>query len=456
MTEEYIKLKDVKIGDIIESPDGLVEVSNVFEEHVPKEMFKVSTKKSAVNASGNHLWYVESELNRQGHKTRLKSKHFDFDDGTIKMLEEGTKHEWTVSLNDMWESLESTCEKDYFDCVRIARSIGPIEEEHVFFDDSEVSVELTYDGKLFCQQLLSLANIDTWRKKCPPIVGEVLSTKEMKNVFSLGIKMFIPKGRIVDIEEIEPVLSRCISVNSRDKLFVSHGEIGDEGIVSHNSVIQRNIIFGCIMRPENWGFIGIDLKKVELSMYRQYDNVVLGIATTLEDALTSLRFAQMTMMKRYATMEQLGVNNFLDLPERGQALMVMIDEAGELLGSNGVRALSENTIIPTPDGDKLLKDLSVGDTVYNSESELTKVNVKYRPEHQDKYTMRISRDKDNASEKFIAGSDHDWVAYFEYPNGTIVGPEVVDTKYFYDFKEEQEQYDKENRVKIKFKKYVNK
>jgi hypothetical protein len=84
-------------------------------------------------------------------------------------------------------------------------------------------------------------------------------------------------------------------------------------------------------------FLGIDLKKVELSSWRAYSNVVLGIATTIEDALTVLRFAQQTMMKRYAELEQLGLNNFLDLPEKGQALMVMVDEAGELLSPSGVK-----------------------------------------------------------------------------------------------------------------------
>lgn len=92
------------------------------------------------------------------------------------------------------------------------------------------------------------------------------------------------------------------------------------------------------MRPQSWRFLGIDLKKVELSAFRKYNNVVLAIATTIEDALVVLRFAQETMMRRYANMEELGVNNFLDLPERGQALLVMVDEAGELLSPSGVKS----------------------------------------------------------------------------------------------------------------------
>lgn len=142
--------------------------------------------------------------------------------------------------------------------------------------------------------------------------------------------------QIKSIKKIVPELSRCIEVDSPDRLFASGGPDGVT-FVSHNSVVQRNIIFATIMRPDRWRFLGIDLKKVELSGFRAYSNVVLGIATELPDALTVLRFAQETMMKRYSEFEQLGLNNFLDLPDPGQALMVMVDEAGELLGSSGVK-----------------------------------------------------------------------------------------------------------------------
>lgn len=142
--------------------------------------------------------------------------------------------------------------------------------------------------------------------------------------------------KLQKITPIDPKESRCIEVDSPDRLFAVGGESG-ASVITHNSVAQRNIILGCVLRPDSWRFLGIDLKKVELSSWRAYSNVVLGIATTIEDALTVLRFAQQTMMKRYAELEQLGLNNFLDLPEKGQALMVMVDEAGELLSPSGVK-----------------------------------------------------------------------------------------------------------------------
>lgn len=257
--------------------------------------------------------------------------------------------------------------------------------------------------------------------------------------------------KIKKIKEIEPEMARCIEVDSDQRLFAAGGTTGS-AIVTHNSVIQRNIIFSCIMRPESWRFLGIDLKKVELSSFRAYSNVVLGIATTVEDGLTVLRFAQQTMMKRYAEMESLGVNNFLDLPEKGQALMVMVDEAGELLSPSGVKALVSSTILPTPVGKIKLENLQIGDVIYDNYGNETTITNKYTPAKQDRYELKIVSDTSKLSENFIAGSEHNWVAYFTYPDGEVEGPEIVDTQYLYEFKKAQDELPIEERTTVKFKK----
>jgi len=259
--------------------------------------------------------------------------------------------------------------------------------------------------------------------------------------------------KIKSIREVEPELSRCISVDSPDRLFSVKSQNDDTSILTHNSVVQRNIIISCILRPDSWRFLGIDLKRVELSQYRAYSNVVLGIATNLQDALTVLRFAQQTMMKRYSELEQLGLNNFLDLPEKGQALLVMVDEAGELLSPSGVKALSEETLIPTPYGIVKLKDLEIGDMIYDNYGKQTKITNKYEPVEQKRFSMKISNDSSGKSEDFIAGSEHVWVAYFSYPDGRVEGPEIVDTAFLHDFKKEQEVFTPDQRIQIKFKRY---
>lgn len=261
--------------------------------------------------------------------------------------------------------------------------------------------------------------------------------------------------KIKSIKEIEPEESMCIEVDHPDRLFAVGGETGD-AILTHNSVVQRNIIFGTILRPDAWRFLGVDLKKVELSAYRAYSNVVLGIATELEDALQVLRFAQQTMMKRYAEMEQLGINNFLDLPEKSQALMVMVDELGELISPSGVKALSEHTKIPLPNGKfKTMKEVKPGDEILDIFEKPTVVTKKYKPEDQTQFSLKITKDNTKESENFIAGKEHWWVAIIENSDGVKSSETLMTTEDLYNFKKGQEKLPAEKRSKIKFKKYVD-
>lgn len=138
---------------------------------------------------------------------------------------------------------------------------------------------------------------------------------------------------IVDIREVEPVPMRCISVDSPTRLFA----VGNSLIPTHNSTIQRNLIFHCIQHSDRWSFLGVDVKRVELKPYKQYDSAVVGIATNVEDGVEICRFARDEMMDRYEKMEDLGVNHFLDLPNPPKALMVMIDESYMFLAPSGIK-----------------------------------------------------------------------------------------------------------------------
>lgn len=131
--------------------------------------------------------------------------------------------------------------------------------------------------------------------------------------------------KIKNIKKIDPIEARCLSVNNNDKLFSL-----SNGTLTHNSVLQRSIIMGCVLRPDDWTLLGIDLKRVELNLYERYD---VRVAKTMEAASVFLKAAQAIMMNRYMKMEELRINNYEDMPEgeKDKALMVMIDELGELL-----------------------------------------------------------------------------------------------------------------------------
>lgn len=252
--------------------------------------------------------------------------------------------------------------------------------------------------------------------------------------------------KIKSIKQINPVESNCISVDSHDKLFA----IGQSGnLLTHNSVSQQNIIISCLLRPENWVILGIDLKRVELTRFKKFG---VKVATDLETAVEFLRFAQAVMMKRYERMEELGVNDFEDLPENLQALMVMIDEAGELLSPTGAKALSENTKVLTPNGFKLMKDIQIGDLVLDNYSKPAKVTYKYEPVKQKHYEMTISRDLDNKKEKFIAGEEHLWVVYVANPDNTVEGPLLMETGKLKEMVDMNNKLPKDKQKKFKFKK----
>lgn len=143
--------------------------------------------------------------------------------------------------------------------------------------------------------------------------------------------------RIKAIKKVNSKPSKCIEVSGDNRLFSVISDNKNGSIISHNSVTQRTILYSAISRSEEWRILLVDLKKVEMSQFRKYSNVVLGVATEREDAVTIMNFAQQTMMKRYSEMEQLGINNFVDLPEKGFRLLLLVDECGELFGQSGVK-----------------------------------------------------------------------------------------------------------------------
>lgn len=161
-------------------------------------------------------------------------------------------------------------------------------------------------------------------------------------ILSQGISNFLIPGanrgewyRIAKSEEIPPEPVRCIMVNSEDHLYAVNRKVLTHNTGSGKSVLQRNVVFHCVMHSNDIKFLGIDLKQVELSPYMKYSTAVLGVATTLTDAVSLLTYANKIMNERYAQMKGTGFNNFIDLPNHGPAVLIMVDEAGQLLDTSG-------------------------------------------------------------------------------------------------------------------------
>lgn len=149
------------------------------------------------------------------------------------------------------------------------------------------------------------------------------------HTFPLGVGLG-PKG--------QEIISYSVNKN-KTGIYYPHVLIaGTTG--SGKSVIQRNIIFHCIQHNDMWRFLGVDLKRVELSRFRRYTKTVLGIATDLEEGVEIVKYAHDVMMDRYRKMEEAGVTIFLDMVDEKTgkpeyAILLMIDEAFMFMSPEG-------------------------------------------------------------------------------------------------------------------------
>lgn len=148
------------------------------------------------------------------------------------------------------------------------------------------------------------------------------------HTFPLGVGLG-PKG--------QEIISYSVNKNKTGIYYPHVLVAGTTG--SGKSVIQRNIIFHCIQHNDMWRFLGVDLKRVELSRFKRYTKTVLGIATDLEQGVEVVKYAHDVMMERYAKMEEAGVNIFLDMvDENGKpeyAILLMVDEAFMFMSPEG-------------------------------------------------------------------------------------------------------------------------
>lgn len=195
---EMRRFGDLKEGDVILSPEGKkVTVTRAYDHHVPVSMYEVEVwDGSTVKASGNHLWYVETGIDRSYHqlrKKRAKKVLSTLSYDTISdFFELATHHDVKdseyaeLSLGDLLGLTNRSDDPDMMDVFsRIALSLGHIVEEtvrNVALDTGqEVSSDIIplYDTKAFCQQVLSLTGRKIYTKVWKPVIGRVVTTEEM-------------------------------------------------------------------------------------------------------------------------------------------------------------------------------------------------------------------------------------------------------------------------------------
>lgn len=203
MTEEIKTFGELQVGDYVLGSGGTpTKVTEVYPSFHSTEMYRLEFEGGKViNASGNHLWYIETDISRSMHRGRVKQAR-----RLLKDMVDPEKEQELLSLAELPVPAEVSLvdmiaimgayEADREEIlVRIAESIGHIAEENTEHRDlltDEVAFSSTmriYDARQFAQQLLGLFD-KKYEKRWSIVVGQVVTTETLVH---LDVEVNIPE-----------------------------------------------------------------------------------------------------------------------------------------------------------------------------------------------------------------------------------------------------------------------
>jgi len=192
---------DLKPGDkIIGSEDEPIEVTDVYEKHFPKKMYEIEMEDGeVVQASGNHLWYSESEQDIKYKEEYLRLAKVYFENYAIP---EKLREDEHYSLNEMIIIFD---DKDKIDTKlfieKACRSLGHSSvTPHLILND-KLSIKKKEDYMEIEVSNYSYNNLIDFLHKMKKAVlenkgyfyfGEVRTTEEIFSLINNGTEINIP------------------------------------------------------------------------------------------------------------------------------------------------------------------------------------------------------------------------------------------------------------------------
>lgn len=195
---EVVNFGDLKPGDKIIGADGKpVTVTNVYEKHFPDTMYEIEMEDGEViQASGNHLWYCESDIDvkNKNEYLRLAKKFFE-----TKVIPEKEDDEPFTTLEEIITLFGDEIDTQLFiekACRSLGHSrVGP----HVIVEDEYAIKETlkyySYNDLIDFLHEMKKAVMDNQGYF---FFGEVRETEEIAKLMEKGVNINIPTRKEVN------------------------------------------------------------------------------------------------------------------------------------------------------------------------------------------------------------------------------------------------------------------
>lgn len=224
---------------------------------------------------------------------------------------------------------------------------------------------------------------------------------------------------ISNIEQVRSDYATCIRVDNKDKLFLTR-----DCIVTHNSVMETSFLYWKSIIKSNSSAEIIcgsadDLRTISNLLSTAHSNMhpAFLLHTTRKDFTKHVQFGykergtnlDITHSNIYIKNADAGKEKASEKGAGGAPSFVIIDEA-----------LEESTILFTKDSTVPIKDINIGDEIYDSDGNLTKVVDKLRFENRQLYKITFADGRE-----IECCENHLWEVF---KNGKTDKPLILTTK----------------------------
>ena len=199
MKIENKRMGDLKVGDKLIGSDGqTIEVTQAYDEHIPKKMYEIEMEDGQViKSSGNHFWYCETDTDRKEKRKYAKAAKAYFKNHILP-AKDPLQPAYPLML--IGEKFAST-EKNVNFIQRVAQSLGPsVSTPSLVFDNYMDLVEddliFTYSFNDMIDFLELMKNAVTGSKNEYFYFGKVRTADEIYGIIDTGNINIPEKGDI--------------------------------------------------------------------------------------------------------------------------------------------------------------------------------------------------------------------------------------------------------------------